>query len=84
MQEMCFIHQLPDKSLEGGIKLLDSLWWHISCQEIEGVWRVCAGEQILLKTTSEEAALSFIYGLALAHALLPPEILENLRQTIRP
>jgi hypothetical protein len=84
MQKMYMLKHLPNNSLDGGKKLLESLWWHIELKLEKGQWCVWAGEQILLSTSSKEAAESFVYGLSLAYAMLPPEVLNEYREKFRP
>lgn len=84
MQEYSFVTHLPKGTLEGGIELLDSFWWNITCRQVGDTWVVSGGECVFLRTNSREAADSFIYGLALAYSLIPPEVLEHLREVIGP
>lgn len=82
MQEFKYIHHLPGKSLEGGVELLNSLSWNISCREENGTWWVRGGDQAMLKTDSREAAEAFLYGMALAYSMCPPEMLEQIRRLV--
>lgn len=84
MQKMIMLKHLPSGTLEGGIELLESLWWHIETKNIDNLWVVDAGEQRLLKTSEKEAAEAFVYGLSLAYALMPPKILEQLKEETHP
>lgn len=84
MQELTVIDHLPNKSLEGGIELLKSLWLYISCRQIGAHWIVSGGDRVLLKTDSPDAAEAFIYGLALAYSWMGPELQEQLRMRQHP
>ena len=54
--------------------------WNIEVKVVDGRWLVGAGHKVLLKTESRDAADAFIYGVALAHSLLPRKLLEQLRK----
>jgi hypothetical protein len=74
MIEMNLISLLPSGSVEGAISLLNQLKWNISLSKHADAWVVFGGEKCLLRTSSEDAALAFIYGLALAYGVMPQTI----------
>lgn len=84
MQTLEMLEHLPEGSLEGGIKLLESFWWHIEIKYLNQQWFVYAGEQRLLETSSKESAEACVYGLALAYSLMPNEVLELLKKQTHP
>jgi hypothetical protein len=79
MQELRWLDQFPEQSLESGIKLLQELQWNVSTAERNGVWVVLAGDQPILKTSSRESVDAFLYGMALAYFVIPEEILSQFR-----
>lgn len=84
MQKMHMLTALPNHSLDGGRQLLESLSWNIKIVQHENTWTVMGGEKAILTTTVVEAAESFLYGLALAYSLMPPDLFEELRERTRP
>jgi hypothetical protein len=62
MQELRWLENLPDKTLEGGVKLLNELEWNIVVREAEGVSYVSVGDSTTLVTSSSEAVDTFLYG----------------------
>jgi hypothetical protein len=80
MVEMKMISLLPLGSIEGGINLLSQLEWNITLSKQGDNWLVFGGEKCLLKSSSEESAQAFIYGLALAYAVLPDHLLDQVRR----
>jgi hypothetical protein len=79
MQELKWTEPLPDRSFDGGLKLLDDLKWNLAVKEVGGVWFVQAGHIKLLATSSREAVDAFLYGLALAYSVMPRELLDQFR-----
>ncbi|HEV2237898.1 MAG TPA: hypothetical protein VGR57_14660 [Ktedonobacterales bacterium] len=78
MQELVWLNRLPDNRLEGGIELVNRLYWNITWWEHEGHWYVKAGEDIILRTDSRQSAEAFLYGLSLAYAVLPDATFDHL------
>ncbi len=71
----------PDESIEKGKQLLEDLHWNITVKEHKpNLWTVHSGHQLLLQTTSQEAAEALVYGAALAYAAMPKAILTELRK----
>jgi|SRR6516162_5860839 hypothetical protein len=79
MQQLQWASELPEQTLEGGVKLPQELQWNVTVTESEGVWFVRGGHRKLLKTSSRESVDAFLYGLALAYSVMPREILNQLR-----
>lgn len=75
--EMDNISLLPDKSLEGGIKLLNQLCLSTSVIHDGDVWQVFVSGKRALRTDSPEAVDAFLYGISLAYAVLPPEVYNH-------
>ncbi len=84
-QEFFWYAQLPDKSLAKGIELANQLYWHIVVSEHHGMWYIWAGagESLIFKTDSKESADAFLYGLALAYAVLPEQVFEHLKTEVK-
>jgi hypothetical protein len=80
MLEMKMISVLPSGRLEGAIGLLNDLQWNISLTKQGEAWLIFGGDKCLLKSSSEEAAQAFVYGLALAYGVLPNDILDQVRR----
>lgn len=80
MVEMKMISLFPSASLEGGVDFLSQLKWNISFRKQGNAWLVFGGEKCLLKSSSEESAQAFVYGLVLAYAVLPDPILDHVRR----
>lgn len=83
MANFNMISALPDQSLKGGIELLNRYQWNISIEERNSEWVVSAGDKLLLKVRSKAEVDTFIYGMALVLALLPPEIAHALERFAR-
>lgn len=79
MQEMRWLDQISERGLEGGIKLLQELKWNVSVKAGEEFWFVLAGDQPVLKTSCRDSVDAFLYGMALAYAVIPEEILGQFR-----
>ena len=60
MQDLLWLDRLPGGTLEGAIALANRLYWSITWQGNEQRWCVWAGEDLLLRTDSREAAEAFL------------------------
>jgi hypothetical protein len=80
MQEVRWLGHLPNKTLEGGIELLNELAWNIKVEQNGDLWAVSGGECTLLITSSRDAVDAFLYGLALAYRVIPDDILNQFRR----
>ncbi len=71
-------------SLEDGIELINRFHWFLSVVEskegnIEGHhWFVLGGDQVLFSADTREAADAFLYGMALAYAVIPDYLFEYI------
>ena len=83
MVEMKSISLLPSASLEGGTNLLRQLEWNVSLEKQGDDWLVFGGEKCLLKSSSQDSANAFLYGLALAYSVLPDRILDEIRRYVQ-
>ena len=84
MQSYDWIDHLPEESLDGGLKMLNEIYWNISIEHQEnGHWRVWAGDQSLLLTDSRDAVDTFIYGMALSWTVIPEHIFEQWKQEMK-
>jgi hypothetical protein len=80
MQELKWLEVLPGRSLEGGIEMLNELKWNLKTREVDDIWFVNTGHQVILKTSSREAVDALLYGLAIAFSVLPKGALEEFRK----
>ncbi len=80
MQELAMIGQIPGRNLDAALRFLGELKWEIRIVEAENVLSVGAGHRLLLKTSSRDAVDAFLYGVALAYALLPKPILDQFKK----
>ncbi len=84
MLKMPWLDRLPGKEVEGGIPIINQLYWNISVVSNEAGWFVMAGgEDVILQTDSPETAQAFLYGLGLAYAVLPEEVFKTLQAEMR-
>lgn len=85
MQELPWLNQLPNETLEGGIELANQLYWNIVVTKDQQHWYVAAGngESLIFKADSREAVDAFLYGLGLAYSVLPEPAFEQLRQEVK-
>lgn len=74
---------LPSRSLEGGVDLLNRFQWNMQIEQHGKEWTVSAGHKILMRSDSRETVDAFVYGLALAHALLPEPFSKKLEAFLR-
>lgn len=81
MQELRWLWMIG--SIEQGVQLVNQLEWNISVEEISYVWYVKSGDQVLLRSDSKETVDAFLYGLALAYAVLPEDLFEHVKREIR-
>jgi hypothetical protein len=79
MQQLTWLDELPDQTLEGGVSLLNELKWSLDIKQIDNFWHVSAGHRGLLKTSSRESVDAFLYGVALAYSVIPRQILDQIR-----
>jgi hypothetical protein len=79
MQQLKWLDQLPDQTLEGGVSLLNELEWNLDIKQMDNFWHVSAGHRGLLKTSSRESVDAFLYGVALAYSVIPKQILDQIR-----
>ena len=64
-------------TLDRGIELINSLYWHLSVVQKDSIWLVRSGDQVVLRTDSRETVDAFIYGMALAYSILPHELIKQ-------
>ena len=80
MHEFAMIGKIPGESIEGALRFLDELKWHIRIVQSGDTFSVGAGHRLLLKTSSREEVDTFLYGIALAYSLLPKPILDQFKK----
>ena len=83
MQELKWLEELPEQSLDGGIKLLNELGWNIQVREMDGFWVVNAGHIVILKTSSRDSIEALLYGMAISFSTLPKLALEEVRRFVK-
>lgn len=71
-------------SFESIPELAGKLFWHLSAfQGSNGRWYVKTGESVIFSSDSEEAFDAFLYGMGLAYAGIPEDLLESLADDLR-
>jgi hypothetical protein len=75
---MPMLQYFPGGSLDGGLVIVDRLYWHITWGATGGTWYVKAGEKVIFLAETQEAVEAFLYGLGLVCALLPDDTLDHL------
>jgi hypothetical protein len=80
LQELKWLEELPEQSLEGGIKLLKELGWNLQVREMDGFFSVNAGHIVLLKTSTRESVDALLYGMAVSFSTLPESALHAVRK----
>jgi predicted DNA-binding transcriptional regulator len=83
MQQLKWVDELPEQTLEGGIRLLNELEWNLDIRQTDNFWHISAGHRGLLKTSSRESVDAFLYGVALAYSVIPKQILDQIRNLAR-
>jgi hypothetical protein len=64
LQELKWLEELPEQSLEGGVKLLKEFGWNLQVREMDGFFFVNAGHIVLLRTSTRESVHALLYGMA--------------------
>ncbi len=83
MQELKWLEELPEQSLDAGIRLLNELGWNLQVREIDGFLFVNSGHIVLLKTTAHEAVEALLYGMAISFSTLPEKALREVRKFVK-
>jgi hypothetical protein len=83
MQELKWLEELPEQSLDAGIKLLNELGWNLQIREVDGFLFVNSGHILLLKTTTPEAVEALLYGMAISFSTLPEKALQEVRKFVK-
>jgi hypothetical protein len=73
----------PNDSNLDAINFLNSLEWNLMKVELDGQWILFSGDQKIISAQTENEVNSFILGMALGLAVLPKEILTEMRKTIK-
>lgn len=70
-------------SMEEGIELIKKLFWPISYFRAEdGSWYVMSAESVILSTDSRETLDAFLYGMGLAYAGIPDDLLDYVAKAL--
>ncbi len=83
MLELSMLSALPSRSLERGVDLLNRFQWNIQIEQQGKEWTVSAGHKLLIRSDSREPVDAFVYGLALAHALMPEPFATKLETFLK-
>jgi hypothetical protein len=75
--------RFPRSDIKGAISFLDSLDWYISYHKLEHSWELLSGDKLIISTDTEKESEAFILGMALSLAVLPDEVLNEIRRIIR-
>lgn len=73
---------IPDGTVTGAIEFLNSLDWNVSLNKNDEGMILLTGEHRLAISTNEDELNSFIRGMAFGLAILPQEILDEIRKII--
>jgi len=80
MYELKWMHNIPSQNFEGALKFLNELGWNLKIEQRKGHWLLFAGESAVFKSTAREELEAFVYGLALAYAVMPQSLLRQFRE----
>ena len=71
-------------SMEAGIELIKKLYWPIHFfQHDDGIWYVMSAESVILSTDSREVLDAFLYGMGLAYAGIPEDLLDYVAKALK-
>lgn len=65
-------------SLDAGVKLAKKLHWPLHVEQEGKTWFVMSAEQVILSSDSQEVVNAFLYGMGLAYAGIPEDLIDNL------
>ena len=82
MAQFSWLDHLPDGTLESSLTLANQLQWNLEVIEGAGHWVVRSGDQPIFRTDSRSELDAFLYGLALAYAVLPDPVFATLRDAV--
>ena len=83
MLELPWLDHLPDANIESGMQRVNQLYWNITFASNGQRSIAKAGEDVILRTDSQEALQAFLYGMSLAYNVFPKEVFERLRADVR-
>jgi hypothetical protein len=65
-------------SLDAGVELARKMYWPLHIEREDDTWYVMSAEQIILSSNSRVVVDAFIYGMGLAYAGIPKDLLDKL------
>ena len=71
---------VPNNNWKGAVDFLNNLCWHLSWQEAERQWGLWGGDQLLFIGDTRADMEAFLCGMTISLAVLPDEMLEQIRQ----
>ncbi len=80
MYELKWMHNIPSQDFEGALRSLNELGWNLKVEERKEHWLLFAGDSVVFKSTTREVLEAFVYGLALAYAVMPKGLLRQFRE----
>lgn len=84
MQELVWLKShFPDGEIQSGIDKANELFWSISVEKFNTVWRVLGGDKVIFWSDNQESIDAFLYGLGLAYCAIPEESFETLKVSIK-
>lgn len=84
MQEMVWLKtHFPKGNLESGIAVANELYWNISVEKQNDVWRVLGGDKVIFWSDNKESVDAFLYGLSLAYCAIPEAAFNALRDFVK-
>jgi hypothetical protein len=69
-------------SIEDAIHLINRFQWNLAIRKINDFWVVTGGEAVIFRADNYAAVEAFLYGMALACAVIPETTIEKLVEEI--
>ena len=73
---------IPNNTWEGAVQFLNELGWNLSWVERDSNWKLLGGDQTIILVDKKEELEAFILGMALGLAVLPEEIINQVKKLI--
>ena len=73
---------VPGDSIDDWIQFLNDFGWNITLESKDKFEYVYAGDHTLIKTERKNEQKTFLFGMAVALAVLPNEILDDIKKLI--
>lgn len=73
---------VPNNNLEGAVQFLNELSWNLSWHEKNSNWTLYGGDQSIISFDSKDELEAFILGMAIGLAVLPNEIIQQIKKLV--